>query len=420
MNIRLEYEVEVVNIKRSSNEKMLDVLLYGILISAFSLQNKTILNFTVIKIGGIWLNFFDAIIIFCIVTLFFRFAYIQRRGFTKVDWILIGLFLFFFLMGVARQNELGNIFYNARAFFYLITMYWITKNFRGNATFFYKVLGLCSFLCSSIYFYTFFTNSRIIDGEFTRFVTFNFQIVLLYMSFSIYLLKSSNLSVSNTINIFYGALAIFTTQTRTLMIPAAFTILVLICYGMLSQGSNVKLRLSLGILLSILCYFLLFTKINELIFERFTNFDSADQSTLDLRIDSIVYNYSTMNVFEKLWGGGFGREISYFSTFSNYLSDTYSLELYLGEYIVKYGIIGTLILNVLFLSIMLKNRSFITKGFLLTLFVGIISLSISGLSGYTGQFFLGIVLGLLSNNFIWSKYKNISNVQLHETGYLIK
>lgn len=379
---------------------MLDISLYITLLISFSLQNKTILNVTVIKLGGMWLNIFDLVIVSCMVVLLFRFSYMYKRGFSKIDLMLIGCFIFFLLMGIARQNEFASIVYNARALFYLIIMFWITKNFKANEMFFYKMLSSCAFLCSSIYFFAFLGSSNVSNNEYDRLVTFNLQIILLYIAFSIYFLIYKRISIVNVLNIIYGSIAIFTTQTRTLIIPVLFMLLFLILYGVLSRKSNFKIKISLVCASAFLFYFFVFSGFNELILNRFINFYSGDESTLDLRLDSAIYNYNTMTVVEKLVGGGFGREISYYTSFNNYVTDTYSLELYLGEYIIKYGFIGTLLLNSIFFNLVLKGIRFYGFRVMVLFLILLFSLSISGLSGYTGQLFLGMVLGIFSNKYI--------------------
>ena len=148
-------------------------------------------------------------------------------------------------------------------------------------------------------------------------------------------------------------------------------------------------------------YIFVFSDISEIGFSRFLSGDGNQESTLDLRIGSMMYNFSNMLGIEWILGGGFGREVLYYSNFSRILMFNYDLELYLAEYIVKYGVLGTVLLNFIYIKILLTNYRYINKKIILGIFIVLGSLSISGLSGYQGHLYLGVVLGIFSNRYIW-------------------
>lgn len=387
-------------INRHTNEKKLDAFLIVILFLSFSLQNKTTLNITVLTIGSIWLNIFDAVILMFISLLLFRFVYIKRRKLVLYEWTLIGLFFIFLLVGILNGNQLGNIMYNARTFLYLILFLFITKNFKGDRIFFFKLFSICSLLTSTIFFYTFFSMPDFMN--FPRLIHFNFTLVLIYIAFSIFLFSKENVTIYTVLNIFYGSVAIFLTQTRTLIIPLVVLLLIFAFLNFFNKTNTIKAKVLIVIFITLSLIILLSTSLSETLTNRFESISLDKESTLDLRINSFNYNYETMFISEKFLGKGLGGEIEYFSGFNNITLETYSLELYFGEIFVKYGFIGLILLNAIFSYIVYYNRRKLPKAFIVSIIVILASLSISGLSGTTGFAFLGIILGLIANKHVWS------------------
>ncbi|PEU74713.1 hypothetical protein CN386_20740 [Bacillus cereus] len=384
-----------------SKEVKLDRYVYVIFMLCFSMQNKDIFNFILVDLGGLRLNIYDTGIICSLLFMTFRFAYMKKREKNLIDVSLVFLFICFLIIGIANQNEMTAIFYNARSLAYLIMGYWITKSIREDSEFFFKVLGISSFVCSSLYFYNFMTSSDFITGEIHRAISFNLFIILLYICFSIYYFENKNISLISIINIIYGSIAILTSQTRTLIAP--LIILLSIFFISLLYSKKVKLKYKLFIMIAglVSMYIFLFSNVSEIGFSRFLSGDGNQESTLDLRISSMMYNFSNMLGIEWILGGGFGRDVLYYSNFSRILVFNYDLELYLAEYIVKYGILGTILLNFIYIKILLTNYRYINKKIILGIFIVLGSLSISGLSGYQGHLYLGIVLGIFGNVCIW-------------------
>lgn len=384
-----------------SKEVKLDRYVYVIFMLCFSMQNKDIFNFILVDLGGLRLNIYDTGIICSLLFMSFRFAYMKKREKSLIDLSLVFLFICFLIIGIANQNKMEAIFYNARSLAYLIMGYWITKSIREDSEFFFKLLGISSFVCSSLYFYNFMTSSDFITGEIHRAISFNLFIILLYICFSIYYFENKSISLISTINIIYGSIAILTSQTRTLIAP--LIILLIIFFISLLYSKKVKLKYKLFIMIAGLLsmYIFVFSDISEIGFSRFLSGDGNQESTLDLRIGSMMYNFSNMLGIEWILGGGFGREVLYYSNFSRTLMFNYDLELYLAEYIVKYGVLGTVLLNFIYIKILLTNYRYINKKIILGIFIVLGSLSISGLSGYQGHLYLGVVLGIFSNRYIW-------------------
>ena len=384
-----------------SKEVKLDRYVYVIFMLCFSMQNKDIFNFILVDLGGLRLNIYDTGIICSLLFMSFRFAYMKKREKSLIDLSLVFLFICFLIIGIANQNKMEAIFYNARSLAYLIMGYWITKSIREDSEFFFKLLGISSFVCSSLYFYNFMTSSDFITGEIHRAISFNLFIILLYICFSIYYFENKSISLISTINIIYGSIAILTSQTRTLIAP--LIILLIIFFISLLYSKKVKLKYKLFIMIAGLLsmYIFVFSDISEIGFSRFLSGDGNQESTLDLRIGSMMYNFSNMLGIEWILGGGFGREVLYYSNFSRILMFNYDLELYLAEYIVKYGVLGTVLLNFIYIKILLTNYRYINKKIILGIFKVLGSLSISGLSGYQGHLYLGVVLGIFSNRYIW-------------------
>ncbi|KXY68742.1 hypothetical protein [Bacillus paranthracis] len=384
-----------------SKEVKLDRYVYVIFMLCFSMQNKDIFNFILVDLGGLRLNIYDTGIICSLLFMSFRFAYMKKREKSLIDLSLVFLFICFLIIGIANQNKMEAIFYNARSLAYLIMGYWITKSIREDSEFFFKLLGISSFVCSSLYFYNFMTSSDFITGEIHRAISFNLFIILLYICFSIYYFENKSISLISTINIIYGSIAILTSQTRTLIAP--LIILLIIFFISLLYSKKVKLKYKLFIMIAGLLsmYIFVFSDISEIGFSRFLSGDGNQESTLDLRIGSMMYNFSNMLGIEWILGGGFGREVLYYSNFSRILMFNYDLELYLAEYIVKYGVLGTVLLNFIYIKILLTNYRYINKKIILGIFIVLGSLSISGLSGYQGHLYLGVVLGIFSNRYIW-------------------
>lgn len=196
-------------------------------------------------------------------------------------------------------------------------------------------------------------------------------------------------------------MAIFTSQTRTLIVP--LIILMIMFFVSLLYSSKIKMKYKIFILIIALLsfYVFMFSNLTEVGFNRFISSESNEESTLDLRIDSMLYNFSTMIGVEWVLGGGFGREILYYSNFNGVLMFNYDLELYIGEYLVKYGVLGTILLNLIYIIIILKSYKDIDKKFMIGIIILLGALNISGLGGYQGQLFFGLVLGIIGNKRVW-------------------
>lgn len=386
-------------ISKYTKENRLDTFLFCMLIILFSLQNKTTLNLTIINLGIIKLNIFDGGIAFAIIVLLFRFLYIKKVGVSIIEWALAFLFIIFLFIGIINGNSIDNIMYNARAFFYLIAGFFLLRTFRGNKDFYFKLLGISSLLCSIIYLYTYYSTYIIYGAQ--RFVDFNFSIILLFIAFSIYYFREKEVSFFSVLTIILGSWAIISSQTRTFLVPLIILLSILVVYNLFTRKSSSIVKAVSIIFVFIAVYILLFTTIADDAINRLQGLSANQESTLDLRINSVIYNYETMSNAEKILGGGFGREVLYFANFGYELEDAYNLEMYVGEIILKYGFFGFIILNTIFTYILFVKRKIAPKVLVSGIIIILLSLTISGLAGYTGFLFLGVTLGLISNNFLW-------------------
>jgi hypothetical protein len=191
-------------------------------------------------------------------------------------------------------------------------------------------------------------------------------------------------------------------QTRTMVIPILVAGVVLLV-RFIKQMKFHKI-ISLSIIALAVVFILKRLGIYEVVLKRFASENIVgSHSTLTLRIDSVIYNFSDFSIVNWLFGSGFGREIMYYRNFwgKDMLATGTDLEMFIPNYIMKMGLIVFLIMISFVISKLWKcnkiQKSNFHKLILIIMFSILSGGFISGLVGPESSVILGMLFGFSSN-----------------------
>lgn len=337
--------------------------------------------FNNIKILGLNIN--DIIIIFFMLI---SISILILKGKNNILIIFLGLYVVYLIfVGVDNGVNTFDILYSFRTFLYLWAGYLIFRNINIYYIELTKIFILSGVITSII---TIIFNGR--SGG-------NLYLILI----ALWLVSEKDIkNIYKFLILMLGIAAILLSTQRTIIIP-----LIIILMRFIKINFNKSIKNKLIVLPMLICivfylenkYFLISNLAIKFTPEKLFGVES----TLNFRINSIFMNFnSIINLF---CGHGLGAKVAYYSNV-NTIAIGYDLEMLLPNYIHKYGIIGSFIMFIYFIKNIRLNYDFKYE-ILKCLIVILIGGMISGLSLYSGQLILGILIGVLSNKIMKERWK---------------
>ncbi|MFT8342189.1 MAG: hypothetical protein ABF652_12255 [Clostridium beijerinckii] len=381
-------------------ESKFDIFFATILFIIIAIQNNKFSLLQAIDLGFMRLDILDISTILCLFMLFFK-AFNQRK--IKVDKLL--LYIFFYIIygiifGIINSYDTFSLFMDMRSVIYLIVSYLVFKQIEINKYKMIKIIKISALINSLYYIYSIVLKSSEL-GVLSREVSFNLFIGTLFLG--IVLSDESSINLSDIIIIILVLISGILSQQRTVIIPDVLVIIIYVFKKIcrVKNFFNTILTIICIFIIGVLVMFVLKKyNIDQIIYNRFNRDNFLGQeSTLNLRVDSFKLYLSNSNLYNVVLGSGLGSTTNYYSVFG-IIDVTHDFEMLLANYIFKYGIIGTVLFVIFFITVV--RRSFekdqensFRKNLSITLVMILVGGFISGLAGYTGQLFLGIVLGIV-------------------------
>lgn len=368
-------------------------ILIGFLLILYALQNGNASKYQAIDIGFMRMDFFDLLIMWLIIILIFKMNKKNKIN-VKVKKVISYTFIYIFfylIIGMINKNSLFDILYDFRTNFYLITIFYISLLCKRNEI--EKWIIISGVIQSIVFLLIVLNSSDLVSGNFYRNVSYN--LFLSYLSFCLALIKDIKIK---SIVVVLNSFAILISQTRTIIIPM---ILFFIIYS-LNNTKKLKVKniILLFFIVLVSSYLIKITNFSTVLYNRFnTQNVLGEESTLNLRINSILLNKNLISGLSIIIGNGMGTKLKYYPVY-NYISEVNDLEMLIPSLFYKYGMISVL-LSIIILLVPLKKlknqKNNEDKLLIFSFYCMLVGGLISGLSGYQGYFYLGIYLGLMFN-----------------------
>ena len=341
---------------------------------------------TILNVAG--MDFVSLILSICLAISFGIVIYINKMKFTKTDLIINLYFAFFCIIGfiITGINSQSLLLFRTSMYFFMT--FYIFKNMNMKDEKIIKYYEIAGILNTVFCLYFYFINIKTYGSGF-RDVSMNLYFSVFALLFFLFVNMNNRYKITKYFICFIILIAIITSQQRTQIIPLMVTAIFYII-----SNDKFNLKSIFNILSIFLIVYLVIKLANnigvfKLVVNRLSNGAiTSEESTLWIRINTAKEYLNGMNIWNLLFGTGlFGKG---------------ELELFVPNYIYKYGILGSIFLAISIympaIKAGIKNKNNIKRFILISLLIMSIGGIISGFNGQNGQLLIASILGILLNN----------------------
>lgn len=305
----------------------------------------------------------------------------------KLMLIFIMLIIYKIIISLIYNYQLKAILIDLRVTLYFFISYSIFKSITINKESIIKIIKIGGLINSIIFLY-FMIDLMKQQGIGARNVSINLYISLLCLGVILFLDKKNIRNFKNLLVSTLNVIAIILSQQRTIIIPLIILISIFIVVNFKINLKSFASYVIMIIIIAISIKILDNIGILELVKNRFSkDLFIGENSTLSARGNATKEALLNIKVIDMFFGTGFGNKYN-------------DLELLFSNYLIKYGIIGSVLIVYELLNriyIVLKSSNIFKKKITFILSIIFIGGVISGLGGNSGQMLLGIIFGIISN-----------------------
>lgn len=303
--------------------------------------------------------------------------------------ILLGIF--WLILGVCFSSSISEVFVSFRIYLYLFLGFFIFCKIYIDRRTFINIVSIAGLIGSLVYLGFYFANVGTSQAGYTfRNVSLNLYWAFLAVSFSLFEKEYIFSLIERVLCMGVCTFVIIISQQRSIIIPL---IIIYLWYLVSCFRFDIKKIVSLVLIIAMLYlgyrYIITLDNFWTVLQRRFSaELFTGEHSTLSYRFIAMMEQFHDMDIFSWCVGVGFGG--------------SKELEMWIPNYLVRFGIVGTCIIFYIFYRgyfklarLILKKKNQYYDNLAFILIVMALGGFITGFSFESGQLLIGIISGYL-------------------------